>query len=950
MQLNRLIKELSQENILSPEIKICIVRILSRKESRLMLPEEKARVKIDKQLRNVGWDIVSRNEYLPNSTVAVKEALMVGNTESDYLLFIDGKAIAVVEAKREENPLGDDVKKQAEDYAVSPQSWYALWFEKLIPLVYMANGNKIYFKNMLVEDSEYEELSQMHSPKKMLQMVGKKSEYGALPLLEKRGLRDCQYNAEIKFEESLKLGNKKNLAVLATGSGKTYLACLASYRLLNYTSTKRILFLVDRNNLARQTETEFSLFDRTENQMRMGDLYTINRLKKETDIKSDIVISTIQKLFAVLTGQDIQEGNEDAEDEIAKNDEEKDNNEVVELGDDLKLPPDYFQLIIVDECHRSIYGKWKKVLDYFSSATVLGLTATPTPEAYAYFNNNIIEQYTYDDSVVDGVNVPPRIYRIITDVTEHGGTIEKGSKVIETAKRSGKSETHNAQTTVEYGSTELDRSIVNKSQIREVLMAYKKAIYEDLYPEREKKWEYIPKTLIFAKSDSHATDIVEIAKDVFKTEFENDELPENFVQKITYSSGDSNALIRDLRTEKDFRIAVTVTLVATGTDVKPLEVVLFMKDVHSDVLYTQMKGRGCRVISDDKLKEVTPNADTKECYYIVDAVGVTESEKNIPKPGAGQGPKRALSLEHLLERLAHNEVSDDNLMLLRDYCSTINRRYEESVLFSRHLDYFITNYGFAPRKLANDINTAFAEGTLVEYIGPSHDNTERIALIYCLIGNLQARNKLLEMQRGYMVESDDRDKVLYAGFSKESARTYIENFEKHLEDNKDSIEALRIIYNSEDIVITHEMLIELRDRLLAESRQYGVYQIWKNYKILDEQGDVEVLDGKENVNALTNLIQIVRYAYKKNSKLTSLINGYAQRFTLYCGQAQRVLTEDQKDIMQQIAEYIINDGAITVMELNETDTELWKRAVKSFGGAALAGEIQTLSKFILKVA
>lgn len=833
---------------------------------------------------------------------------------------------------------------------MSPQSWYALWFEKLIPLVYMANGNKIYFKNMLVEDSEYEELSQMHSPKKMLQMVGKKSEYGALPLLEKRGLRDCQYNAEIKFEESLKLGNKKNLAVLATGSGKTYLACLASYRLLNYTSTKRILFLVDRNNLARQTETEFSLFDRTENQMRMGDLYTINRLKKETDIKSDIVISTIQKLFAVLTGQDIQEGNEDAEDEIAKNDEEKDNNEVVELGDDLKLPPDYFQLIIVDECHRSIYGKWKKVLDYFSSATVLGLTATPTPEAYAYFNNNIIEQYTYDDSVVDGVNVPPRIYRIITDVTEHGGTIEKGSKVIETAKRSGKSETHNAQTTVEYGSTELDRSIVNKSQIREVLMAYKKAIYEDLYPEREKKWEYIPKTLIFAKSDSHATDIVEIAKEVFKTEFENDELPENFVQKITYSSGDSNALIRELRTEKDFRIAVTVTLVATGTDVKPLEVVLFMKDVHSDVLYTQMKGRGCRVISDDKLKEVTPNADTKECYYIVDAVGVTESEKNIPKPGAGQGPKRALSLEHLLERLAHNEVSDDNLMLLRDYCSTINRRYEESVLFSRHLDYFITNYGFAPRKLANDINTAFAEGTLVEYIDPSHDNTERMALIYCLIGNLQARNKLLEMQRGYMVESDDRDKVLYAGFSKESARTYIENFEKYLEDNKDSIEALRIIYNSEDIVITHEMLIELRDRLLAESRQYGVYQIWKNYKILDEQGDVEVLDGKENVNALTNLIQIVRYAYKKNSKLTSLINGYAQRFTLYCGQAQRVLTEDQKDIMQQIAEYIINDGAIMVMELNETDTELWKRAVKSFGGAALASEIQTLSKFILKVA
>ena len=915
-----------------------------------MLPEEKARVKIDKQLRNAGWDIVSRNEYLPNSTSAIKEALMGGNTESDYLLFIDGKAIAVVEAKREENPLGDVVKKQAEDYAVSPQDWYGLWFEKLIPLVYMANGNKIYFKNMLVEDADYEELPQMHSPKKMLQIVGKTSEYGALPLIEKRGLRDCQYRAEVKFEESLKMGNKKNLAVLATGSGKTYLACLASYRLLNYTPTKRILFLVDRNNLARQTESEFSVFDRTEGQQKMGNLYTINRLKKEEDIKGDIVISTIQKLFCVLTGQEINDSDEDAEDEKAKADEEKDSKTVIDLGNDLKLPPDYFQLIIVDECHRSIYGKWKKVLDYFSGATVLGLTATPTPEAYAYFNKNVIEEYTYDDSVVDGVNVPPRIYRIITDVTAHGGTIEKGTKITETSKRTGKSETIDAGVSVEYGAAELDRSVVNKKQIKEVLMAYKKAIYEDLYPSREQKWEYIPKTLIFAKDDNHATEIVDIAKDVFKSEFENDAIPEKFVQKITYSAGDSNALIRDLRTEKDFRIAVTVTLVATGTDVKPLEVVLFMKDVHSDVLYTQMKGRGCRVISDDKLKEVTPNADTKECYYIVDAVGVTESEKHIPKPGPDGPGKKNLSLEHLLERLAHNEVSDENLMLLRDYCSTINRRYEESVLFGRHLDYFITNFGFAPRKLANDINTAFTQGTLVEYISPSHDNSMRMGLIYCLIGNLQARNKLLEMQRGYLVETGDDDKVLYAGFSKETAKTYIENFEKYLEDHKDDIEALRIIYNSEDKVITHDMLMELRDRLLSESRQYGVYQIWKNYKLLDEQGDVEVLDGKVNVNALTNLIQIVRYAYKKSQKLTSLINGYASRFSLYCGQNQRILTEEQKDIMQQIAEYIINDGAITVMELNETDTELWKKAVKSFGGKTLASEIQTLSKFILKVA
>ena len=918
-----------------------------------MLPEEKAREKIDKQLRNAGWDIVSRDEYVPRSASAVKEALMQGNTESDYLLFVDDKAIAVVEAKREENPLGEEVQQQAEDYACNPQDWYGVWFPNQIPLVYLANGKKIYFKNMLQPDSDYVELSEMHSPKKMLQLIGQVSEYGALPRLDKRGLRDCQYRAETEFEKSIKQGTKKSLAVLATGSGKTYLACLASYRLLNYTPARRILFLVDRNNLARQTESEFSTFDRTEGQQEMSSLYEIKRLKQDKDIKADIVISTIQKLFAVLTGNPIpSDDNEDAEDEKNTADEEKEDTKVIQLGDDLKLPPDYFQLIIVDECHRSIYGKWRAVLDYFSGAHVLGLTATPTPEAYAFFNNNIIEQYTYDDSVVDGVNVPPRVYRIKTEITEHGGRLQAGTRVKETARRTGSSTSVVMEERVDYSSSNLDRSVVNPDQIRKVLEAYKKSIYSELYPDREKKWEYIPKTLIFAKDDNHATQIVEVAKQVFAEEFEDGVVPEHFVQKITYTAGDSNGLIRDLRTEKDFRIAVTVTLVATGTDVKPLEVVLFMKDVHSDVLYTQMKGRGCRVVDDDRLREVTPNANTKECYYIVDAVGVTEHDKVIPHPVINPGPGiKVLTLEKLLEHLAHNELSDENLWLLRDYCSTINRRYENNVLFGRHLDFFITEFGFAPKTIAFNIQEAFDHETIPPYTSPSDDNSSRMDLIGDLIYSIPARRKLLEMQRGYVVSTeDDPDELIYAGFSKETAKSFIENFEKYLDENKDSIEALRIIYNSEDVVITHSMLTELRDRLLSESRQYGVYQIWKNYKVLDDTGDVDDLDVKTNVNALTNLIQIVRYAYKKNQKLTSLIKGYAQRFSLYCGQAQRVLTDDQKEIMRQIAEFVINDGAISVMELNEIDTDLWRRGVISFTAPVLAEEMQTMARFLLRAA
>ena len=654
----------------------------------------------------------------------------------------------------------------------------------------------------------------------------------------------------------------------------------------------------------------------------------------------------------MLTGQTITEDDEDKEDEkLGLKDVIKNEPDIV-LGEDLKLPPDYFQFIIVDECHRSIYGKWKAVLDYFKDAKVLGLTATPTPEAYAYFNKNIVEEYTYEDSVVDGVNVPARVYRIITDATVHGGTINQGETVTD-VNRSGETvDEYKSQQRIDYAPNQLDRSVINPNQIESVLKSYMESIYTDLYPEREENWNYIPKTLIFAKDDNHATKIVEIAKKVFAEKFPSGKVPDDFVQKITYSAGDSNARIRELRTEKDFRIAVTVTLVATGTDVKPLEVVLFMNDVKSEVLYTQMKGRGCRTLNEDKLREITPNADNKNCFYIVDAVGVTESDKHIPQPGKDGEPRpKILRLDQLLERLSHGEVSDDNLALLRDYCSTIQKRYEDNPLFERHLNMFISDYGFSPRGLANNINQSLSQNLLPPYENISDENLARKNLIFCLMSNLSARKKLLEMLRGYYaVTPEKEDEVIYKGFSKETAKSFIANFEQYLNNNADKIEALRIIYNSEDTVITYSMLTELQDKLIAENGQFTPYYIWKNYKILDIDGNVEEVDTKQNIKALTHLIQLVRYAYRKSNKLVSLIKGYSQRFSLYCGQAQRKLTDDQKEIMKQIADYIIEEGAISIKELNAFDTDLWRKGIKNFSAPVLSEEIITLAKFILKAA
>lgn len=913
-----------------------------------MTPEELARQEIDRFLLKTGWDVVDRNDYLPRTTSAVREALMLGNTESDYLLFVDDKAIAVLEAKRADNPLGDDVVAQAEGYAHTPQNWYGLWEQNLIPLVYMSNGKKILFKNLLEPDSEYIELDSMHTPKEMLRLIGQKSDYGALPRLDRKGLRDCQYDAESAFEQSIRMGKKKNLAVLATGSGKTYLACLASYRLLNYTSVKRILFLVDRNNLARQTANEFGQFTLTENQVELKTLYDVKRLCREEDIKGDVVISTIQKLFAYMTGQVLNNEDEDAEDEKQSESMETESAAPIMLPGNIALPPDYFQMIIVDECHRSIYGKWRAVLDYFSDAIILGLTATPTPEAYAYFNNNLIAEYTYEKSVVDNVNVPARVYRIATEITEHGGAIQSGTQYTEVIRRSGQEDVYTANSRKDYDSKTLDRSVTNRQQIRKVLTAYKNAIYSDLYPERSVDWFSVPKTLIFAKNDQHATEIVDAVKEVFGSAFESNEVPEHFVQKITYSSGNSNDLIRDLRTEKDFRIAVTVTLVATGTDVKPLEVVLFMKDVQSDVLYTQMKGRGCRVISDDKLREVTPNADSKDCYFIVDAIGVTEHDKQIPKPGPGS--ERKMTLEQLLERLAHNELSDENLSLLRDCCARIHGRYENNRLFGEHLDSYIKDFGFSPRDIAAAIQNAFDSGQLPTYINPSEDNSVRMAVIACLIGNRAARNRLIELRTGYtLITEEDPDTLISAGFSKETAQTYIENFETYINDHKDSVEALRILYNSEDTLITHAMLVDLREKLHAFDPHFSCQKVWNSYHTLNP-GNVDKPDN-DTLKALTNLIQLVRYAYQKSPRLTSLLTGFKQRWSLYEGQTQRNLTAEQIQVMKEIAEFVVNEGAVSSTELNEIDTELWRKGIRMFGKASrFDEEIAAVSQILLKAA
>ena len=366
-----------------------------------MTPEEKARVKIDQMFEDAGWQVVDRDFYSPTITAAaIREGLLEGNHEADYFLFINGKAIGVLEAKRAEvDVTSTKVCDQTAMYARGVPNCYQVW-QRPLPFGYQSNGAKTSFRDFRDEDGGMELLNRIHTPKELCKMLGIEDIYAGLPTLKKRGLRDCQFEAITELEKSFRTGQNKALMVLATGSGKTYTACLASYRFLAYTPMRRILFLVDRNNLGKQAEGEFGMFRLTETGDPFNTIFSVNRLKSaKIPSDSNVVISTIQRLFSLLKGENITDTDEDDEE----------NDTPVELPENPTLPKDFFDVIIIDECHRSIYGNWKKVLDYFATAKMIGLTATPVPETMAFFNNNRIVNYTLEKSIVDGVNVDCRI-------------------------------------------------------------------------------------------------------------------------------------------------------------------------------------------------------------------------------------------------------------------------------------------------------------------------------------------------------------------------------------------------------------------------------------------------------------------------------------------------------------------------------------------------------------
>ena len=817
-------------------------------------PEQKVRDNIDEMLEEAGWQVQSKNQinFSAGLGIAVRE-YQTDIGPADYVLFIGKKPIGVVEAKPEE--MGHNittVEMQSGGYAAAKLKW--LNNSDPLPLVYESTGVLTRFTDMRDPKPRSREVFSFHRPETMqdwhTQSATLRTRLQGLPALDPTGLRACQVNAIKKLEESFKDDHPRALIQMATGSGKTYTAITSIYRLLKYAGAKRILFLVDTRNLGEQAEQEFVAYVPSDDNRKFTELYNVQRLKSSFVAKdSQICISTIQRMYSLLKDQEM----DDASEEINPAELTQPKHPMPVAYSD-KIPPEFFDFIIIDECHRSIYNLWRQVLEYFD-AYLIGLTATPDNRTYGFFKKNVVSEYTHEQAVADGVNVGNEIYVIDTEKTKHGGQLKANQQVEkrERLTRQRRWETQDEDAT--YSAQELDRAVVNPDQIRTVVRTFRDKLPE-IFPGRAE----VPKTLIFAKTDSHADDVIQTVREEFSE-------GNAFCKKLTYRvDEDPKSVLAQFRNDYYPRIAVTVDMIATGTDVKPLECLLFMRDVRSRNYFEQMKGRGTRTLDHDDLKKVTPSAAGKTHYVIVDAVGVTKSLKTASQPLI---TKPSVPLKDLAMGVMMGARDEDTVSSLAGRLVRLNRQLDRAD--QERI-----------REKAGGVELATIVGNLLEAFDPDRIEAKareiepvsegfeqpqaacekaREQLVSdaasVFNGELIELIDLIRRDKEQTIDHDSLDTVLRAeweGDAHENAKAMAQDFQQYLEFNRDKIEALTIFYDQprRRSELTYPMIREVFDRLKADKPLLAPLRVWQAYAMLDEY------QGQQPTTELMALVALIR--------------------------------------------------------------------------------------------
>lgn len=823
----------------------------------------------------------------------------------DYLLFVDRMACGVIEAKPEGNTLSG-VADQASRYQHKLPEHLANWGDPL-RFDYEASASEILFSDRADPNQRSRYLFGFHRPETLLEWLKSgsslRARLTAMPPLVEEGLRDCQIEAITALEQSLVAGKPRALVQMTMGAGKTFTAATQAYRLLAHGGAKRILFLVDRNNLGRQTLKEFQAYRPPGTGRLFTELYNVQRLGPAgLDPNASVVISTIQRVYAHL-----------AEEELAEEDEEAsgyegENTPAKQVVYNAAMPPETFDVVIVDECHRSIYGNWRQVLEYFDAFTV-GLTATPSVHTLGYFQKNLVAEYPYERSVIDEVNVPFEVYRIRTEIGERGGRIDAGFSVPKRDRHTRRQRYEELADDLVYAPTDLDRSVIAPNQIRVILETYRDTLPTELFPDRKQ----VPKTLIFAKDDHHAEEIVHIAREVFGK-------GNDFAKKITYAATDPEKLIAEFRTSYNPRIAVTVDMIATGTDIKPVEVLIFMRDVRSSLYFEQMKGRGVRTINDADLKMVTPDAKKKERFILIDAVGVTESVKQVAKP---LERKRDVSFDKLLEHVASGRSDADLVSSLAGRLATLSKK----LTAGDQAEIEAASGGYSLHDIASQLLDSIDNDKVVEATPPPQSNQAiddtakrmRETALRVLADGPKLRRLLVDLKKQSELYIDEftRDTVISTGFDEKAAREAVARFSDFLEQNQDELTALTILYGkpARSQKLTYESIEELRHALAKPPWLLEPVSLWSAYKRLS--------GGRITANparVLTDIVALVRYALGQRETLQPLSADMAGRFNLWLGRektAGRDYSPDQLGWLEAIRDHLAANIDLSLRDLQE---------------------------------
>ena len=880
-----------------------------------MTPEQEARVVIDKKLEQSGWVIQNFAQVNIGAALGVAVREYPTNTGPvDYALFIDGEPVGVIEAKK--SSIGENitvVEEQSARYATSSFKWINR--EYTIRFAYEATDKLIKFTDY--KDIKYRSrrVFSFHRPehlKSLLQASDTiRNNMKHFPVLDTTGFRECQINAINNMDVSFADNRPRALVQMATGAGKTFTAITEAYRLLKYGKMNRILFLVDTKSLGEQAEREFLAYTPNDDTRSFSQLYGVRRLKNSyipNDVQ--ICISTIQRMYSILKEEDLDESTEEESFNEYVTADSKAPKEVVYNE---KYPPEFFDCIIIDECHRSIYNVWQQVLTYFD-AFLVGLTATPDKRTFAFFNENVVSEYRREQAIIDGVNVGEDIFLIETEVSQKGGHILK--RVIEYRDRlSREKRWEQMDEDLDYDKNKLDKDVVNPSQIRTVIKTFKENLFTSLFPRRKE----VPKTLIFAKTDSHADDIINIVREEFG---EGNE----FCKKITYSAENAESTLSSFRNDYYPRIAVTVDMIATGTDVKPLECLIFMRDVRSKNYFEQMVGRGTRTIGVDDLQKVTPSAtENKDHFVIVDAVGVTKSKKSETR---SLERKPTVSMKELMMNVALGDKSEDTLTSLANRITRLDKQMTEK----EHKE-FKKNIGLPARDIANNLLNAFDEDVIAEKAKslimsgvPTQKDMEKAKKELLdeatkPFYNPDNRDFIENIRRSHdqVIDTVNLDSVVFAGFDsqkEENADKVITSFKEFIEENKDEIITLRIIYNEsyKDRPMMIEQLKSLYEKL--KKKNITIDRLWDCYYIKFTD---KVKRG--TVAQLTDLISIIRFEIGAMDELTSFadrVNANFKEWTFRKNAGYSQFTEEQMEWLRLIKDHIISSLSILDEDLDYT--------------------------------